>query len=120
MGFELKGCRCSVEAFGRLGDGNAQDGERHADVFLSPSGALLFVVAFPNRSFALDLSQPFSGYLQTHFTPEDGPSLPESSTTLCRLTMGFPGYSSTVDFWSDSMASTSPVSKNLGTFELLL
>ena len=34
--------------------------------------ALLFVAAFPNRSFALDPSQPFSSYLQTHFTPQDG------------------------------------------------
>jgi len=36
---------------------------------------LLFLAAFPNRSFALDRSQPFSSYLQTHFTPGDG-SLP--------------------------------------------
>jgi ligand-binding sensor domain-containing protein len=35
-------------------------------------GALLLVAAFPNRSFALDPSRPFSSYLQTHFTPEDG------------------------------------------------
>ena len=34
--------------------------------------ALLFLAAFPNRSFALDPSRPFSSYLQTHFTPEDG------------------------------------------------
>jgi signal transduction histidine kinase/ligand-binding sensor domain-containing protein len=33
---------------------------------------LLFLAAFPNRSFALDPRQPFSSYLQTHFTPEDG------------------------------------------------
>jgi signal transduction histidine kinase/ligand-binding sensor domain-containing protein len=33
---------------------------------------LLFVVACANRSFALDPSQPFSSYLQTHFTPENG------------------------------------------------
>jgi signal transduction histidine kinase/ligand-binding sensor domain-containing protein len=34
--------------------------------------ALLFVAAVPNLSFALDPSQPFSSYLQTHFTREDG------------------------------------------------
>jgi signal transduction histidine kinase/ligand-binding sensor domain-containing protein len=33
---------------------------------------LLFLAAFPNRSFALDPSQPFSSYLKTHFTDEDG------------------------------------------------
>jgi signal transduction histidine kinase/ligand-binding sensor domain-containing protein len=33
---------------------------------------LLFLAAFPNRSFALDPNQPFSSYLQTHLTPEDG------------------------------------------------
>ena len=33
---------------------------------------LLFLAAFPNRSFALDPSKPFGSYLQTHFTPEDG------------------------------------------------
>jgi ligand-binding sensor domain-containing protein len=33
---------------------------------------LLFLAAASNRSFALDPSQPFSSYLKTHFTPEDG------------------------------------------------
>ncbi len=33
---------------------------------------LLFLAAFPNRSFALDPSRPFSSYLQTHFSSEDG------------------------------------------------
>jgi ligand-binding sensor domain-containing protein len=33
---------------------------------------LLCLAALPNRSFALDPSRPFSSYLQTHFTSEDG------------------------------------------------
>ncbi len=33
---------------------------------------LLFLAALPNRSFALDPSQPFTSYLQKHFTPEGG------------------------------------------------
>jgi hypothetical protein len=33
---------------------------------------LLFLAAFPNRSFALEPSQPFSSYLKTHFTNDDG------------------------------------------------
>lgn len=33
---------------------------------------LLFLAVLPNQSFALDPSQPFSSYLQTHFTVEDG------------------------------------------------
>jgi ligand-binding sensor domain-containing protein len=33
---------------------------------------LPFLAAFANRSFALDPSEPFSSYLQTHFTTEDG------------------------------------------------
>jgi signal transduction histidine kinase/ligand-binding sensor domain-containing protein len=40
---------------------------------------LLFLAAFSIRSFALDPSQPFSSYLQTHFTTEDG--LPSAIVT---------------------------------------
>jgi signal transduction histidine kinase/ligand-binding sensor domain-containing protein len=44
---------------------------RRAEIVRALAG-LVFLAAFPNRSFALDPSQPFSSYLQTHFTPEDG------------------------------------------------
>ena len=44
---------------------------RRAEIIRALAG-LLFLAAFPNRSFALDPNQPFSSYLQTHFTPENG------------------------------------------------
>jgi signal transduction histidine kinase/ligand-binding sensor domain-containing protein len=40
--------------------------------FGNAMACLLFLAAFPNRSFALDPNKPFSSYLQTHFTPDEG------------------------------------------------
>ena len=40
--------------------------------FVRALAALLCLAAFPNRSFAVDPSQPFSSYLTTHLTNEDG------------------------------------------------
>jgi signal transduction histidine kinase/ligand-binding sensor domain-containing protein len=45
---------------------------RRAEIVRALAG-LLFLAALPSRSSALDPSQPFGSYLQTHFTPaEDG------------------------------------------------
>jgi len=52
---------------------------RRAEIVRALAG-LLFLAALPSRSSALDPSQPFGSYLQTHFTPaEDG--LPSAIVT---------------------------------------
>lgn len=51
---------------------------RRAEIVRALAG-LLFLAALPSRSSALDPSQSFGSYLQTHFTPEDG--LPSAIVT---------------------------------------